>query len=120
MIDELLRQFEAYLELMNTCGSGPFRGITTIDVKLNKSKNIYGSGSSFIELPDEIKAKKACININNQLSCKNGITLYDNKCFLWSLVASKHYDDIKKIESDRKSTRLNSSHLRLSRMPSSA
>ena len=46
MVDELLRQFEAFVELMNTCGSGPFRGINKIDVKLNKSKNIYGS--SFI------------------------------------------------------------------------
>ena len=97
MVGELLREFEAFVEIMNTSGSGPFRGITKIDVKLNKSKNIYGA--SFIELPLEIKNKKACININNQLSCKNGITLYDNKCFLWSLIASKHYDDIKKIES---------------------
>ena len=83
MVGELLREFEAFVEIMNTVGSGPFRGITKIDVKLNKSKNIYGS--SFIELPLEIKNKKACININNQLSCKNGVTLYDNKCFLWSL-----------------------------------
>ena len=34
-------------------------------------------GRSYIELPDEINHKKACINIKNK----------DNKCFLWSVIA---------------------------------
>ena len=75
---------------------GAFTGIIKIDVKMSKSKQIYGS--SYVELPKFIKNKKACVNIKNVLSCKKDVTIYDNKCFLWSLVASKHYDDVKKIE----------------------
>ena len=31
MVGELLREFEAFVEIMNTSGSGPFRGITKIN-----------------------------------------------------------------------------------------
>ena len=67
-----------------------------IDVKMSKSKQIYGG--SYVELPKFIKNKKACINIKNVLSCKNDLTIYDDKCLLWALLAYKHYDDVKKIE----------------------
>ena len=37
-------------------------------------------GSSYIPLPNKLKAKKAIININNS----------DNKCFMWSILAGIH------------------------------
>ena len=44
---------------------GAFTGIIKIDVKMSKSKQIYGG--SYIELPKFIKNKKACVNIKNVL-----------------------------------------------------
>ena len=83
-IQNIIDQFHNHLE--DSKDSDPFTGIIKMDVKLSKSKNIYGG--SFVELPEKIKNKKACVNIKNN----------DDKCFLWSLIASKHYNDIKKIE----------------------
>lgn len=83
-VNFIIQDFHKDIE--NKPSSDPFSGIIKIDVKISKSKNIIGG--SFVELPQKIKNKKACVNIKNN----------DEKCFLWSLIASKHYDDIKKIE----------------------
>jgi hypothetical protein len=84
IISKLVDDFHNHLE--DSADSSPFTGIMKIDIKLSKSKNIFGG--SFVELPENIKNKRACVNIKNN----------DDKCFLWSLIASKHYNDIKKIE----------------------
>ena len=44
------------------------------------------SGSSYIELPDAIKAKKACVNVMNK----------DNRCFEYAVLCALHYEEIKK------------------------
>ena len=95
LINDILINFENYIEISRN-NSGPFHSLETVEIKITKTKNIYGA--SFIELPINIKSKQACVNINNLLSCKKGIKAYDNKCFLWSLIASKHYDEVKKVE----------------------
>ena len=95
MINSILDEFELFINSgIGHKSGGAFTGIIKIDVKMNKSKQIYGA--SYVELPKFIKNKKACINIKNVLSCKNYLTIYDNKCFLWALLAYKHYDDVKK------------------------
>ena len=42
-------------------------------------------GSSYIELPSEIKNKKACVNVQNN----------NQECFKFSILAALHYDEIK-------------------------
>ena len=84
IINDVLNKFQEHLEEMNHQGSGGmFAGILKVEVKMSKSKNIFGG--SYVELPDKIKNKRACVNIKNS----------DEKCFLWSLVAFKKYDEIK-------------------------
>lgn len=81
-VDEFMNELET-----NSEGSEwVFDGIDKVDIKINKGKAIFGG--SYIPLPDFVKSKQACVNIKNE----------DNKCFLWSLIASKHYNDVKKIE----------------------
>lgn len=84
IINEIIEKFMNDIEQMNIRGSGgAFAGIIKTEVKMSKSKNIFGG--SYVELPEKIKNKQACINIKND----------DDKCFLWSLLAFKHYDEIK-------------------------
>jgi hypothetical protein len=84
IINDVIVNFLKLIEEMNNRGSGGvFAGIIKTEVKMSKSKNIFGG--SYIELPEKIKNKQACVNIKND----------DNKCFLWSLLAFKHYDEIK-------------------------
>jgi DNA polymerase III alpha subunit len=82
------------IEETNKNHSGKLNKIIKMEIKMSKSKNIYGG--LYVELPEHIKSKKACVNIVNLLSEKKGVKTYDNKCFLWSLIASKHYNDVKK------------------------
>ncbi|XP_066157649.1 uncharacterized protein [Euwallacea fornicatus] len=49
-----------------------------ISLELNINKYECGSGSSYIKLPAEITAKKACINVKNN----------DEACFFWSIVSA--------------------------------
>ena len=84
IVNDIIDNFTKELEEMSKRGSGGvFAGIIKTEIKMSKSKNIFGG--SYVELPEQIKNKKACINIKND----------DNKCFLWSLLAFKHYDEIK-------------------------
>ena len=59
-------------------------GIQNLEMLVTKVKHF--GGSSYIELPSEIKNKKACVNVQN----KN-----DNECFKFSILAALHYDEIK-------------------------
>ena len=84
IINNIIVKFMKDLEEMQKSGSGGvFAGIIKTEVKMSKSKNILGG--SYVDLPLKIKNKQACVNIKND----------DNKCFLWSLLAYKHYDEIK-------------------------
>jgi hypothetical protein len=96
IINNIIASFEKEIDETNKNHSGSLDKIIKMEIKMSKSKNIYGG--LYVELPEHIKSKKACVNIVNLLSEKKGIKTYDNKCFLWSLIASKHYDDVKKNE----------------------
>lgn len=55
------------------------------NVDLRTARFIAGAGASYIELPEYIKNKQACINVQNT----------DNRCFEYSVLCGLHYDDIK-------------------------
>jgi hypothetical protein len=55
------------------------------ELKISTSRRTKMLGKSYIKLPDNIQIKRACVNIKNK----------DNRCFLYSLLAYKHYDNIK-------------------------
>jgi len=70
IIKDFLKQVE---QLLNQSYINP-NYISKIDVHIAKFNNL--TGSSYIELPDFIKNKKACINIQND----------DQYCFIYSLL----------------------------------
>jgi hypothetical protein len=82
-IVNLISAFENELEQAKNASNYTFLSVEKLDVKTAKSKAIVGG--SFIELPEFIKNKKACINIIND----------DEKCFIWSILAFNHYSAIK-------------------------
>ena len=53
---------------------------------LNVDKNVPLNGSSYIDLPKEIKTKKAVINVQNK----------DNRCFEYAILSAQHNKEIKK------------------------
>ena len=52
---------------------------------LNVDKNIPLNGSSYIDLPKEIKTKKAVINVKNK----------DDRCFEYAILSAQHNKEIK-------------------------
>lgn len=96
LINNIFDEFIDDMETVSRQGSGSFGGIVKLEIKISRSKNIYGG--EWVDLPEKIKYKQACVNIENVLYTKKGVKYYDNKCFLWSLLAYKHYNDIKKVE----------------------
>ena len=72
MISEIL---EAMLKVEQADGSGwVFMGVIRLILKIDKWDPL--KASSYIDLPPELKNKKALINMKNT----------DNKCFLWSVL----------------------------------
>ena len=72
MISEIL---EAMLKVEQADGSGwAFMGVIRLILKIDKWDPL--KASSYIDLPPELKNKKALINMKNT----------DNKCFLWSVL----------------------------------
>ena len=43
-------------------------------------------GSSYKDLPEQIKSKQCCINVKNK----------DTKCFMWAVLSALHHRDIKR------------------------
>ena len=82
-INNLINSFEQELEMAQKTSGLIFLGIEKLSIKTAKSKAIVGG--SYIELPEFIKNKRACVNIKND----------DEKCFKWSILASKHYHEMK-------------------------
>ena len=79
--DEILETFSSY----ESKGSGwKFMGVQYLEILITKVKHF--GGSSYMDLPLEIKNKKAFVNVQN----KN-----DNECFKYSILAALHYDEIK-------------------------
>ena len=71
-------QLSSAVENWNSRGSGfVLDRITKFVVCITKFRPMHG-GSSYFEAPEYIKKKKCILNIKN----------YDQKCFLWSILAS--------------------------------
>ena len=76
VFENLSAQYNRLLENReSTSYAAPFN-IVKLDVHVAKVNSL--TGSSYIELPDFIKNKKACINIKNE----------DQKCFLYSVMCA--------------------------------
>jgi hypothetical protein len=82
-INDLIKSFEKELEKARNGSNLILDRIEKLSIKTAKSKAMVGG--SYIELPDYIKNKKACVNIKNT----------DEKCFKWAILASKHYHEFK-------------------------
>ena len=54
------------------------------NIKIQFARRVRTRAGSFIELPEKIKNKKACVNIKNT----------DNLCIIWALLAYKYYNII--------------------------
>lgn len=81
--NSVMEEFYEDLQKINSGGSGgQFDGVEKLVIKTALAKAVLGK--SFIELPIEIKAKKACVNFKND----------DNKCFKWCLVGFKNWDKV--------------------------
>ena len=77
---KIIESFESY----TSGGSGwIFQNIDCLLLKVNK--NVPLSGSSYIDLPKEIKAKKAVINVQNK----------DNRCFEYAILSEQYNKEIK-------------------------
>jgi hypothetical protein len=79
-------QFDKFQEWTNECHNNSHLVINNLSqVAVQTSQQNIPRGGTYIELPDKIKNKNACVNIRNK----------DNMCFKWCFLAYKHYDTIK-------------------------
>ena len=82
--NQIIDEFNNDLEKSQGGSSFVLHSITELQIKTARSKPTVGG--SYIELPDFIKNKKACVNIKNE----------DDKCFIWCLLAFFHHNtDVK-------------------------
>lgn len=77
MIEEVIQKIEDVENVV--AGTGwVFKYCKSISVEFSKYRPI--GGSSYIDLPEKIKNKKACINIKNK----------DEECFKWAVLSMLH------------------------------
>ena len=80
MKQKIIESFATY----TSGGSGwIFQSIEKLRLKVDK--NIPLNGSGYIDLPKEIKTKKAVINVQNK----------DDRCFEYAILSAQHHDEIK-------------------------
>ena len=77
------RMIELFENYTNEGSGWIFQNIDCLLLKVNK--NVPLSGSSYIDLPKEIKAKKAVINVQNK----------DNRCFEYAILSEQYNKEIK-------------------------
>ena len=63
-----------------------------IELRVDYNPYVVSTGGSYIQLPQKIKDTYSCLNIKNE---------YDNKCFLWCLIA---FFELKKEEQKKKNS----------------
>ena len=79
MKQKIIESFAKY----TSGGSGwIFQSIENLLLKIDK--NIPLNGSSYIDLPKEIKTKKAVINVQNK----------DNRCFEYAILSAQHHNEV--------------------------
>lgn len=89
-----------YLEEFTEQGSGwALVDISYLEFRVNKYTPL--NGSSFIELPPEIKNKRACLNVRNM----------DNQCFKYAVLAGLYFNPEHDGKRHSKSTRENNNTL---------
>ena len=77
MVNETVTGMQQQVPEKETQGSGwQFQRVLTLELHIAKYKPL--AGSSWFDLPSELKAKKAIINIKNT----------DDQCFKWSILAA--------------------------------
>ena len=78
-LKEAYAQLDKHVDKFTNDGSGWILD-NVLSLSVNFSKYTPLKGSSFIELPDYLKTKKAIINVKNE----------DNKCLKWALLSALH------------------------------
>ena len=82
-IEDYIEKLIVRMEEQKNASNIVFDGIVDVIIQISYTKKI--KGGSYIETPQFIANKKCCTNIIND----------DDKCFLWSLIASRHIEDVK-------------------------
>ena len=85
------RMIELFENYTNEGSGWIFQNIDCLLLKVNK--NVPLSGSSYIDLPKEIKAKKAVINVQNK----------DNRCFEYAILSFQHNKEVDQKHTNRPS-----------------
>lgn len=78
IFDKLLKKFSEFQESKS---GWALTRILSLEVKINKC-SLFSTSGTFVELPKEIKNKKACVNIK----------VNDGKCFAWAV--SIHFQNV--------------------------
>jgi len=89
-IEEYQNKLNERIESQNGKSELRFSMFVSFTLQISYTKKI--KGGSYIETPQFIANKKCCTNIIND----------DDKCFLWSLIASRHIEDVKHRNSKNK------------------
>ena len=80
-IEEAHQRIDAQIDKWTREGSGwVVDCVETMYVNMYIAKYAPLTGSSYMELPDTLKSKKAIINVKND----------DQKCLMWSLLSARH------------------------------
>ena len=88
-INDLMERMLAYIKAQTENSKFPESGFTLdkiMHLYINFHKLVLTRGSSYIELPEWIKSKKAVINPQSK----------DEVCFKWAVIATLNHEEIKK------------------------
>ena len=88
-INDLIQRMLAYIKAQTENPKFPESGFTLdkiMHLYINFHRLVLTRGSSYNELPEWMKSKKAVINSQNK----------DEECFKWAVIAALHHEEIKK------------------------
>ena len=88
-INYLIERMLAYIKTQTENPKFPESGFTLdkiMHLYINFHRLVVTRGSSYTELPEWIKSKKAVINAQNK----------DEECFKWAVITALHHEEIKK------------------------
>ena len=121
-----MRKYKLHCEILSPVHIGSGRVIEPLDYIIENSRLYKISFEKLVISMDEVERNKfeELIDNGNLVDIRKYIagSINKDKGYVYSLEVSRKIEDIykSKMNEDRKSTRLNSSHIPLSRMPSSA
>ena len=87
-INNLIQRMFTHIKTQTENSKFPESGFSLdkmMNLYINFHRLVLTRGSSYTELPEGIKSKKAVINPQNN----------DEECFKWTVIESLHYEDIK-------------------------